>query len=302
MLPILLIPMFLFAPTGFAHTSSEVAVTVDDLPIHGPAPSTTSRLEIVRKILSALKKRQVSEVYGFVVGKHLEDSPTSVEALQAWIGAGYPLGNHTRSHSDLNKTELHDYLGDILRNEAVLSKLEPVSKAKVFRYPFLREGDTQEKRDRVREFLSSHGYRIAQVTIDFYDWAWNEPYVRCLAKRDMKSINWLRTTYLDSAVEGLRVAERLSELLFQRRVRQILLLHVGAFTAEMLEEMLTVYQAQGVRFVSLHKALEDEIYRINPNVVRENPFTFLNQMRIARGVQHPARGEPPLKALHQVCW
>lgn len=297
----ILIESFFFAACGPTQAGTEMAVTVDDLPIHGPAPSDTSRLDIAKKILTAFTKRQIPQAYGFIIAERLERLPTSVEALQAWVGAGYPLGNHTYSHSDLNKTGLQDYLNDIRRNESILLKLQPDPALKMFRYPFLREGNTREKRDGVRGFLSSNGYRIAQVTIDFYDWAWNEPYVRCLTRRDLEAINRLKKSYLDSAVEGLRVAERLSELLFQRGVRQILLLHVGAFTAVMLEELLAAYEAQGIRFVSLHEALKDEIYKINPNVIRENPHTFLNQMRIAKGLQYPPRKEPPLKELDQAC-
>lgn len=296
----ILIESFFFAVCNPAQAGTGMAVTIDDLPIHGPAPSDASRPDIAKKILTGFRKRQM-EVYGFVIAERLERFPMSVEALQAWAGAGHPLGNHTYSHSDLNKTELQDYLNDIRRNESIISKLQPDPALKMFRYPFLREGDSREKRDGVRAFLSSNGYRIAQVTIDFYDWAWNEPYVRCLTKRDPEAVNRLKKSYLDSAVEGLRVAERLSELLFQRGIRQILLLHMGAFTAVMLEELLATYEAQGIRFVSLHEALQDEIYGINPNVVHENPHTFLNQMRIAKGLQYPSRKEPPLKELARAC-
>lgn len=297
----ILVESFFFTVCNLTQAGTEMAVTVDDLPIHGPAPSETSRPDIAKKILTAFRRHQIPEAYGFVIAERLERFPASIEALQAWVEAGYPLGNHTYSHSDLNKTELQDYLNDIRRNESILAKLQPEPALKMFRYPFLREGDTQEKRDGARAFLSSNGYRIAQVTIDFYDWAWNEPYVRCLTKRDLESINWLKKTYLDSAVEGLRAAERLSELLFQRGVRQILLLHIGPFTAVMLKELLATYEAQGIRFVGLREALKDDIYAINPNVVRENPHTFLNQMRIAKGLQPPPRKEPPLKELDQVC-
>ena len=43
---------------------------------------------------------------------------------------------------------------------------------KYFRFPFLAEGETQEKRDGVREFLFHNGYKIAPVTLDFFDYDW----------------------------------------------------------------------------------------------------------------------------------
>ncbi len=36
-----------------------------------------------------------------------------------------------------------------------------------FRYPFVHQGDTIEKRRAVRTYLREHGYKIAEVTLDF---------------------------------------------------------------------------------------------------------------------------------------
>ena len=52
------------------------------------------------------------------------------------------------------------------------------------RYPFLHEGDTLEKRRAVRAWLFAHGYKVAEVSMDFEDYLWNEPYARCMAKHD----------------------------------------------------------------------------------------------------------------------
>ena len=76
-----------------------------------------------------------------------------------------------------------------------------------FRFPFLREGETLGKRRAIRRYLRANGYRIAQVTIDFEDWSWNEPYAYCLDKGDARSISWLKTTYLRNAVDQLERAK-----------------------------------------------------------------------------------------------
>jgi len=67
---------------------------------------------------------------------------------------------------------------------------------KVFRYPELRQGDTGEAHDAIRAHLAAHGYRIAEVTVDFGDFAWNEPYARCLARGDQGSIEELKRSFL----------------------------------------------------------------------------------------------------------
>ena len=63
---------------------------------------------------------------------------------------------------------------------------------KVFRYPFLEEGDNGDDARTVRAHLDDEGYRVAEVTIDFYDWAFNDPYVRCLESKNDAGLEALR--------------------------------------------------------------------------------------------------------------
>jgi hypothetical protein len=60
------------------------------------------------------------------------------------------------------------------------------------------------------------------------------------------------------------------------------LLHIGAFDAWILDDLLTAYEKNGVKFVSLHEALQDEVYNINPIIAKENTDTFFTQMRLAK--------------------
>ena len=85
----------------------EVAVTFDDLPAAGPDIPELSRLQVHREIVAALRKHGVPQVYAFVNGKGAE-LPDGRAALDAWVAAGYPLGNHTYSHS--TPKELPNYL------------------------------------------------------------------------------------------------------------------------------------------------------------------------------------------------
>jgi hypothetical protein len=55
------------------------------------------------------------------------------------------------------------------------------------RYPYLNEGDTFEKHREVHTWFKTNHYRVAEVTMDFEDWAWNEPYARCFVKNDRRA-------------------------------------------------------------------------------------------------------------------
>lgn len=70
-------------------------------------------------------------------------------------------------------------------------------------------------------------------------------------------------------------------------IKNILLLHIGAFDPLMLDDLLTAYEENGVKFISLHEALQDEVYNINPNIAKENTDTFFTQMRLAKKIPIP---------------
>ena len=223
--------IFVLLTGGLAQAAIKMAITFDDLPRHGALPPNTTRKEVVAKILAVLKNENIPEVYGFINAKKLEVSPEEISVLKLWRSYGYPLGNHTYSHPDLTTHSATFFNGEIDKNEKVLSNMSDGTNWHYFRYPFLHEGDTLEKRNSVRNHLSNLGYKIAQVTIDFGDWAWNNPYGRCVTKNDGKSVALLKRTFVESAISQLEDAKVLSQALFQRLIPQILLLHVGSMDA-----------------------------------------------------------------------
>ncbi len=127
------------------------------------------------------------------------------------------------------------------------------------------------------------------MTVDFFEYIWNDAYVRCLKKHDSKSILWLEKTYIQQALNALTIAHDLSILLFNRDIKNILLLHSNAFTAHMISKLLKAYKAKGVKFISMPEALKDEAYALNPNVIGKRTYTFLNQLRLSRGLDNPSQ-------------
>jgi peptidoglycan/xylan/chitin deacetylase (PgdA/CDA1 family) len=282
----------------------EVAVTVDDLPRHGQDVPDVTRVAIHQAMLAALKKHGVPQVYGFVNASKLKDHPEDRAALKAWLDAGYPLGNHTNSHFDLTKTPLDEYLADLDAGEPLLRELMGDARErewKVFRYPFLREGTDMPSRAKIREHLAKRGYRIAEVTIDFYDWAYNNPYARCVAKKDERALKALHETYLDDARVFLRWSVAAAHDLFGRAIKHVLLLHVGAFDAVMLDEMLTAYEKLGVKWITLDDALTEPLFATEPAEPKSIGGNWLNQVRRARDARMAPQPSPPEELLDVLC-
>ena len=281
-----------------------MAVTVDDLPAHGELLPGVSRNDIARGVLRALKNNGIRQVYAFANGTDIADEPELIEVPRLWLKAGYPLGNHTFSHWNINAVGAAEYIGDIDRMDALLRTLLPVSpeveRRRVFRYPFLEEGATQERRDAIRRHLFESQYKIAQVTIDYNDWAWNDAYTRCVVQHDQPSIAWLKAHIMAEAERSVRASSSLAKLLFGHDIAHILLIHVGAFDALMLDSILKDFRARGVTFVTLDEALTDPVYQIDPGYLYEGGRGFLEQIVEARHVDTAGQPEPTMYAVAQL--
>jgi peptidoglycan/xylan/chitin deacetylase (PgdA/CDA1 family) len=249
------------APPNAGMAGPEIAITFDDLPAHSLLPPGETRLEVADKIIAALKAAGAPPIYGFVNGVRLEQEPASAPVLDAWRAAGFPLGNHTWTHASLNAVSVPDFETEIAKNEALLKDKMGEGDWRWFRYPFLAEGDRPEKRAAIRSFLADRGYRVAAVTMSFSDYAYNEPYARCMAKGDQAEIARMEASWLEGAARALDADRTMSTALYGREIPYVLLMHIGAFDARMLPLLLELYRERGVRLVTLPEAERDPFYR-----------------------------------------
>jgi peptidoglycan/xylan/chitin deacetylase (PgdA/CDA1 family) len=280
--------------------AQKVAITFDDLPLNGMLPPGVTRAETTKNVLAVLKKRHVPPVYGFVNAKKLEGTADGVEALKLWAAAE-PVGNHTYSHMDLEQNTAEAFEREIEEDEAVLELLAKREDWHWLRYPYLHEGDTVEKRRAVRAYLKSHGYRIAQVTLDWEDYLWNTAYARCVAKSDAKSIAWLRSSYLSTASEFLDLGREQAKLIYGHEINHVLLLHLGAFSSTILPEALDLLKKKGFKLVTLEEAESDPAYEGDPDAALHDAGTFLDQWMQVKQIKYPEHAEKPYKAIEGVC-
>lgn len=278
----------------------QVAFTFDDLPAHGPLPPDVARPEVVRSILATLKAEKMPPVYGFVNGFRLTGYPYQADILKDWVKAGEPLGSHTFSHLSLDVVSAERFEEDIAANEPILKRVDPNGDWHWFRYPFLDEGDTLAKRQAVRGYLNVHGYKVAEVTMDFEDYLWNEPYARCMAKHDDAGVAYLEKSYLGTADEFIGVFRDLSKELYGHEIPYVLLMHVGAFDAKMLPRLISLFRSKGFEFVTLEQAQKDPAYSFDPNIGYPGGGTLEELVAKIKGVNFPDNTKPH-KKLEKLC-
>jgi peptidoglycan-N-acetylglucosamine deacetylase len=291
--------VFLIAPA--IGRAENVAITFDDLPLNGSLAPNTTRTGVVKDVLAILKKYRIPQVYGFVNAVELEGSRDGAEALKLWVAGGQRVGNHTYTHRDLNDETTESYLRDLWQNEPVLELVGEKDTWRWFRYPFMHEGDTLEKRRAVRAQLRERGYRIAQVTLAYDDYLWNSAYVRCASKGDGNAIAGLRSSYLDTASQYLDVERQKINMVFGREISQVLLLHLGAFSSSILPDLFNLLHQKGFKFVTLEEAERDSAYDSDPDTASRNGGSLEDQWMDARALQYPRAPNRPYEQMEALC-
>lgn len=250
-------------PVAGTASAQTFAVTLDDGP-HLHATPLLSPAERNRALLDALAKHKVKGAL-FVTVQNGAARPEGLALARAWGEAGHFIGNHTMTHPDLNKADvtLAKYQEEILACDAVIRELPGYRKW--FRFTYLREGNTSEKRDGMRAFLKEQGYRNAYVTLDTSDWRFDGKLREVLARDAKADIEPIKRLYLEHLWQRATAYRDLAWKLQGRDIPQMLLLHHNLANALWLDDALAMFKAKGWRAVSPEEAYADPIYALQPD-------------------------------------
>jgi peptidoglycan/xylan/chitin deacetylase (PgdA/CDA1 family) len=222
--------------------------------------------------------------------------PEKVQLLKTWLAAGYELGNHTFSHLDFHKVTYDRFINDILKGEKVCNPLTMGFNKdyKYFRHPFLHVGLSKEKYDSLSEFLAQHGYVEAPVTIDNDDYIFAYAYSKAMYAEDEDMMKKIGADYVDYMENKLIYFENQSTKLFDRNVKQILLLHANALNAAYLDELAERFQQCGYHFISMEAALQDEAYETQITHYGKWGISWIDRWALSAGKKSDFfEGDPP---------
>jgi uncharacterized protein (TIGR02246 family) len=254
---------------GTATAGRPLLVTVDDLPI-GTArlhPDSADRLRITEGLLAALARHRVKAV-AFVIWGNVT-GPGDEAILARWLAVGHELGNHSASHLDYSRTEAAAYIADVEKGRLGLQQFLERRRRSVryFRFPYLREGDTQAKLDAMRSYLAGSAQRTMPVTIDDQDWSFEERWVKARTAGDAAELTRVAGEYQLALRSEVLAQTAVGDELFSRVTPQVLLLHANEVGAAQWDALFTWMEEQGIRFATADEVLADPAVATPHNVV-----------------------------------
>ncbi len=260
--------LYLLCSSIVAAQVRTVAITVDDLPYaggSGPKAQLTTAQNVNHKLLTAFQSHHVP-VTGFVIQTRIESFglEPGTALLKEWLRRGFDLGNHSRSHPDINALTVVQIEQEIVGGESTIGPLMKRAGKKLtfFRFPMNHTGDTKEKHDAIAEFLTQRAYQLATCTIDNEDYLFNDAYLKMLEKNDNAAARRLRQDYLAYTSTEIDYYAGLHKQIFGREIPQVMLLHDNRLNADVINQLLRLFEEKKYQFVPLATAQADAAYQI----------------------------------------
>ncbi len=243
---------------------SQVAITIDDPNIQ--MNPLCSAYEVSEAIISSMEDTAGTRAALFVCGSKVDNNPGR-EILSKWDGMGHIFGNHSYSHHYYHSEEIDSktYIQDILRGEEIIR--DYANFRKLFRFPYLKEGDTVEKRDTVRSFLKEREYRNAHVTIDTSDWYIDQRMTQRLRKNHKADLTPYAKFYEEHIWNRAVYYDKLAQQVLGRAVRHTLLLHHNLLNALFLKNILVMFKDKGWEIIDADVAFEDPVFSAQPDII-----------------------------------
>ena len=223
-------------------------------------------MDLTKKLIKTFKKYNLP-ILGVVNEQKLESEngrvePSRVALLQQWLDAGFELGNHGYSHKNINEISFEEYKNEILKGERVT---RPLSLKKglpyrFYRHPYLSAGDDLKIRKELDAFLKEHHYAVAPNTITYQDYTFSGAYETALLKGDTVLARKIQDAYLPYTLNRWETAEKQSQELFGREIKQILMVHANLINADTFDKVLQMMRQRGYSFISMDEALKDPAY------------------------------------------
>ena len=189
-----------------------------------------------------------------------------------------------------------DYERDVIRGESPLRQLLAAhgKTLRYFRHPMLHTGTTLQTRDAIAAFLRERHYINAVVTLDNSDWIFANAYAHALERNDAALARRVTKAYVPYMESTLTFLEKRTREVVGRPIAHILLLHMNALNADMLDDLLRMFERRGYRFITVDEALRDPAYALPDGYAGPKGISWIHRWGVAKGM--PVLLEPDAPA------
>lgn len=256
---LVLLPLLLCSPAGFAQLLS---LTFDD----GLNPGTQAQARAWNeKIIAGLKDAGITAMVFPSLAR--TGRGEGLDLIMDWARAGHAVGNHTAGHRSLASPQLslEDFIADVREADTVLRRFPTWTP--MIRFPYLKEGDTLEKRDGMRAWMRSNGYLPAPVSIDASDWYYNQVYAEFSKQGALEQAARVKTAYIEHLLDRAAYYDGLARQVLGRSPAHVMLLHTSEINAASVPDIVATFRSRGWVFVSPKLAFADSFYASQPDTL-----------------------------------
>ena len=217
--------------------------------------------------------------------------PKRNELIRQWGLAGHQIGNHTATHPDFDRVSLADYEQEMLACDAAIRGMPGFTPR--FRFPYLKEGNTAEKRDRFRAFLDSKSYQSGPVSVDTSDWYYSQRLSGRLKRDPNANMLPYRDAYLRHLYDRAQYYDGLSRTVLGRSVAHVMLLHHNLINALFLRDVMQQFRDRGWTLIDSEVAFRDPVYGMRPDTLPagESILWALAQLKGVPGLRYPGEDD-----------
>ena len=271
---------------GPVHSQS-VALTFDD----GPDMADQTGLDPANRNAAILKQLADAHLRSILFVTRTDADPRRNELIRQWGIEGHEIGNHTATHPDFDAVGLAAFEQDLARCEQALQGFPGFTRR--FRFPYLKEGNTRQKRDGFRAFLDAHSYTSGAVSIDASDWYYSQRLRARLKAQPDADTRPYRDAYLRHLYDRAQYYDGLSRQVLGRSVAHVLLLHHNLINALFLADVIQMFRDKGWTPVDSEVAFKDPVYAMRPNTLPagESILWALAKEKGLSGLRYPAEDD-----------
>ena len=290
--------LLFLAPVFADEPARRITISFDDAP--RSAGAFMSAEQRTALLIESLAAGGVDEALFFATTGNLEKrGEAGVARLRRYTDAGHALANHSHVHASANRTDAETFVADIAEAQRRLAGFDNV--VPLFRFPFLHEGNTRERRDAIRAGLDRLSLANGYVTVDNYDYYLQYLFDEAVkAKRPIDLDAW-RDVYVEVLMAAVNFYDDIAQRTLGRSPVHVILLHENDLAALFIDDLAAALRADGWEIVPATEAYDDPIAEIVPDTL------LLGQGRVAaiaatqgvpyRELIHPYESEPELRAL-----